>query len=137
MLTFFLKGLFIPFFYIVDYAHSLSFSLSPPSTTTGLDFLVLSILNLGGLFGRILPAYLSDRAGRFNILFPSSLLSGLFVLLLWTFAKSITSVMIFAALYGFASGAFISVVTPCVAQISEMGEIGSRIGGLYMGISFP
>jgi predicted MFS family arabinose efflux permease len=53
------------------------------------------------------------------------------------FAHSTLAVMIFAVVYGFTSGAFISLVAPCVAQVSEKDEVGSRIGGLYSIISLP
>ncbi|KAJ7882538.1 MFS general substrate transporter [Mycena olivaceomarginata] len=123
-------GLFIPFFYIVDYAHDLAI---PPSMT----FIVLAVMNAGGVIGRIAPAYLSDKIGRFNLLAPAAFLSGLLCVLFWVFARSLVPLMLFAAAYGFTSGAFISVITPCVAQISDIRQIGSRIGILYSIISFP
>ncbi|KAG6831444.1 hypothetical protein H0H87_005116 [Tephrocybe sp. NHM501043] len=123
-------GLFIPFFYIVKYAQHLS--ISPKKT-----FYVLAVMNAGGVFGRIAPAYLSDSLGRFNLLTPSAFFSGLSCLVFWIFTKSLASLMMFAAVYGFFSGAFISVITPCVAQISDIRQIGIRIGMLYSIISFP
>ncbi|KAJ7069261.1 major facilitator superfamily domain-containing protein [Mycena amicta] len=125
-------GLFIPFIFIVDYAHSLS---TIPART---DFLVLAILNAGGVIGRIAPACLSDVIGRFNILAPAAFLSGVFCLVMWMLAgTSLALLLVFAASYGFASGAFISLITPCVAQISDVRQIGSRIGLLYTVISVP
>ena len=52
-------------------------------------------------------------------------------------APSLASIMVLAAIYGFLSGAFISVVTPCVAQISPAGRVGARVGMLYSAISIP
>ncbi|EAU80861.2 hypothetical protein CC1G_03037 [Coprinopsis cinerea okayama7 len=123
-------GLFAPFFFIVEYARHLSI----PNTTA---FYVLAVMNAGGVFGRIAPAYLSDRVGRFNLLFPSALFSGLSCLVGWFWTKDLVGVMVFAAVYGFWSGSFISLITPCVAQISNLGEIGTRIGMLYTIISVP
>ncbi|KAF7366177.1 MFS general substrate transporter [Mycena venus] len=123
-------GLFIPFFYIVDYAHDLAI----PARMT---FIVLAVMNAGGVIGRIAPAYLSDKIGRFNLLAPAAFLSGLLCVLFWLFSRALIPLMLFAAAYGFTSGAFISVITPCVAQISNIRQIGSRIGILYSIISFP
>ncbi|KAJ7130716.1 major facilitator superfamily domain-containing protein [Mycena filopes] len=123
-------GLFIPFFFIVDYAHDLAISSHNIS-------IVLAVMNAGGVIGRIAPAYLSDTIGRFNLLVPAAFLSGLLCVVFWLFARSIVPLMLFAAAYGFSSGAFISVITPCVAQISDIRQIGSRIGILYSIISFP
>ncbi|KAF7342736.1 Monocarboxylate permease-like protein [Mycena sanguinolenta] len=113
-------GLFIPFFFIVDYARDLMI----PARMT---FIVLAVMNAGGVVGRIAPAYLSDKLGRFNLLAPRSL----------PVRTPLLPLMLFAATYGFTSGAFISVITPCVAQISDIRQIGSRIGILYSIISFP
>ncbi|KAF8192335.1 MFS general substrate transporter [Mycena galopus ATCC 62051] len=123
-------GLFIPFFYIVDYAHDLAIPAR-------IEFVVLAVMNAGGVVGRIAPAYMSDRLGRFNLIAPAALFSGLLCVLFWIFTRSLVSLMLFAAAYGFTSGAFISLVTPCVAQISDIRQIGSRIGLLYTIMSFP
>lgn len=102
-----------------------------------MSFYVLAVMNAGGVLGRIAPAYLSDTVGRFNLLTPSAFFSGLSCLVFWMFTKSLVSLMLFAVTYGFFSGAFISVITPCVAQISDIRQIGTRIGMLYTIISFP
>ncbi|EPQ54896.1 monocarboxylate permease [Gloeophyllum trabeum ATCC 11539] len=127
-------GIFIPYFYIVSYsaAHAVS-------VTRGISrsFYLLSIMNAGGVLGRIAPAYLSDAVGRFNLLVPSALLSGVLCLALWTTAETRGALVAFAFLYGFFSGAFISGINPCVAQISEMSQVGTRIGMLYTLVSLP
>ena len=102
-----------------------------------MSFYVLAVMNAGGVLGRVAPAYISDSVGRFNLLIPSAFFSGLSCVVVWLFAKSLVSVMLFSSLYGFFSGAFISLVTPCVAQISEIGQMGARIGMLYSILSFP
>ncbi|KAF7345139.1 putative transporter MCH4 [Mycena sanguinolenta] len=123
-------GLFIPFFYIIDYGNHLAIPAQ-------MSFIVLAVMNTGGVVGRIAPAWLSDIFGRFNLLAPAAFLSGLLCVVFWLFARSLVPLMLFAAAYGFTSGAFISVITPCVAQISDIQQIGSRIGLLYSIISFP
>lgn len=124
-------GIFTPFFYIVSYVEDRAL------VSQNTAFYVLSVMNAGGVFGRIVPAILSDKIGRFNLLIPTSFLAGLSCLVFWMLAKTMIAVMGFAAVYGFLSGAFISVITPCVAQISDINEIGSRIGALYTLISVP
>ncbi|KAF8633772.1 hypothetical protein AX15_001278 [Amanita polypyramis BW_CC] len=123
-------GLFIPFFYIVDYVESLI-------GHSEASFFVLAAMNGGGILGRVLPAYLSDTVGRFNLLIPSAFFSGISCLVIWKLSYTLPLVLVFAIIYGFFSGAFISVINPCVAQISDVHEIGARMGMLYTVISFP
>jgi hypothetical protein len=94
-------------------------------------------LNAFGILGRILPAYLSDILGHFNVLFPSAFFLGLSCLTLWLFATSPVTIFVFAAFYGFWSGAFVSIVTSCAAKLSEVGERGTRIGMLFSIVSVP
>ncbi|EIN12195.1 MFS general substrate transporter [Punctularia strigosozonata HHB-11173 SS5] len=123
-------GIFIPNIYIVDYANALSFS---PSLVSA----VLPALNAGSVLGRILPALLADSLGRYTLLAPSALLSGLACLVLWLTARTVAGVLAFAIAYGFCSGAFTALVTPCVAQISEPGQVATRLGILYSILSIP
>lgn len=125
-----MTGLYIPFFYVVEYAEYLNI---PPR----LAFYVLSTMNAGGVFGRIAPAYISDTIGHFNLLAPAAFLSGLFTLALWLNVKNFAGLMAFATIYGFLSGAFISVLTPSIACVSERRQVGTRMGMLYSVISVP
>lgn len=54
--------------------------------------------------------------------------SGIIVLALWLPANANTPLIIFAALYGLGSGAFVSLISAVIAQISDIREIGLRIG---------
>ena len=120
----------MPYFYIVEYAKSLSIQ-------DHTAFYVLAVLNSGAILGRIAPAYLSDKLGRFNILTPSAFFAGVLCLVFWPFARSLVPLMLFSALYGFLSGSFVSVINPCVAQIRDTTKIGTRLGILYSILSFP
>lgn len=116
----------------------------PGSLENSLSTYILAIMNVGGLVGRIVPAALSDRVGRFNILFPCALLSGISCLALWlpaSFASTqsgrVALEVTFALSFGFSSGGFIALINACIAQISKTEEVGSRIGLLYCLVSFP
>ncbi|TFK68820.1 MFS general substrate transporter [Pluteus cervinus] len=127
-------GLFIPYFYILDFVNATSPELALSPTTA---FYLIAALNAGGIPGRIAPAYLADVIGRFNLLVPAAFFSGVAVLSMWLVQKVPALIIAFAVLYGFSSGAFVALINPCVAQISEKGCVGSRIGLLYTVIAFP
>lgn len=114
---------------------------SPEDT---LSAYILAITNVGGLVGRIVPAALSDRVGRFNLLIPCALFSGVSCVALWlpisfvpTPGGRVALEVIFALSFGFFSGGFIALINVCIADISRAEEVGSRIGLLYCLISFP
>lgn len=61
--------------------------------------------------------------------------SGIIVLALWLPAKGNAPLIVFAALYGFCSGAFVSLLPAMIVQISDIKEIGLRIGVEFATIS--
>ena len=123
-------GLFVPSFYVVDYA--IAHGVDPQTA-----FYALAVLNAGGIFGRIIPPALADRYGRYNAMIPCIVLMGLSALVFWPFAKTVVAIMLFAAFFGFFQGAFNVLIIPCVAQISDIREIGTRVGVIYSIVSFP
>ena len=123
-------GLFTPFCYLVSYATDAGIS---PNTA----FYVLAVLNAASVLGRIAPAHVADAFGRFALLVPCAFCAGLSTLLLWPAAHALAPLVLYAALYGLFSGAFNALIVPCIAQISDIREIGMRIGLLYSIISFP
>ncbi|KAF7553128.1 hypothetical protein G7Z17_g3870 [Cylindrodendrum hubeiense] len=121
-------GLFIPINYIITQA------IAGGMQTSLANYLV-PILNAASLFGRIIPGILSDKLGRFNIFFVVSSLTAILILALWIPASSNAAIIIFAAFFGFSSGAFISLGPVLVAQISPIQKIGMRQGLLYFMMS--
>lgn len=55
-------------------------------------------------------------------------LSGIITLALWVPGKSTATTIVYGAVFGFASGGFISLLPAVVAQISDIREIGTRSG---------
>jgi MFS family permease len=64
-------------------------------------------------------------------------LTSLFTLALWIPAKGNTPLIVFAAIYGFCSGAFVSLIPAIIAQISDIREIGLRTGLEFAILSIP
>jgi MFS family permease len=117
-------GMFPIFSFITTVAHGRGMSVS-------LSQYLVSILNAGSVFGRTLPGILGDKYGRFNVMTVSCFLTSILVLALWIPAKSNAGQIVFAPLFGFASGAAISLTPALVAQISPIKEIGVRTGIIF------
>ncbi|MCJ1435451.1 hypothetical protein MMC27_004824 [Xylographa pallens] len=122
-------GIFIPFTFIQLSGQALGMSQH-------LSNYLLAVLNAASIFGRTLPGYLGDRFGRFNVIVVLNFFSALIILAIWLPARGNAPIIVFAALYGFGSGAFVSMVPACLAQISNIKEIGIRNGTLFAIVSF-
>ena len=124
----FFFGMFLPFNYIILYAESNG--MSPR-----LASYMLAILNALSVFGRTIPGIIADRAGRFNTMIVTSYLSAILVLALWLPSRGNVPIILFAAAYGFSSGAFVSLAPALIAQISDIKQIGVRTGTMFAIVS--
>ncbi|KAL2863151.1 putative MFS monocarboxylate transporter (Mct) [Aspergillus lucknowensis] len=117
----FYLGMFLPINYIQ--VQATAYGMRPD-----LGNYLIPILNAASLFGRIFPGWLGDRMGNYNAQILMSVFSGTLSLALWIPAKDNALVIVFAALYGFGSGAFVALLPAMIAQISDIKEIGTRTG---------
>lgn len=118
---FILWGLFTPFFYITQYA-------TEKGMSTNLASYLISMLNAASVFGRLLPGLVADKFGRFNILFLAAACTGI-LLFCWLAVKSSAAIIVFSVLYGFFSGAIVSLMSPCVAFLTpDPRNIGTYLG---------
>ncbi|TFY68486.1 hypothetical protein EVG20_g3538 [Dentipellis fragilis] len=86
--------------------------------------LTLAILNGSSIPGRILPNIFANKYGGFNLLIVSCVACAALIFGLYGI-DSVGSITVFAILYGFFSGAFLSLLSPAVASLSkDQGEIG-------------
>ncbi|KAL4861278.1 hypothetical protein BDV12DRAFT_208164 [Aspergillus spectabilis] len=117
----FYLGMFLPINYIQYQAVKYGMSES-------LAEYLIPILNAASLFGRILPGWIGDRVGRYNTQIVTCVFSGTIALALWIPARQSAPLIVFSVLYGFGSGAFVSLLPVMIAQISDVREIGLRVG---------
>ncbi|KAJ7232821.1 major facilitator superfamily domain-containing protein [Mycena rebaudengoi] len=122
-------AIFNPFFYVGLYssvAHGSATSLTP---------YYLAIMCATAIVGRIVPSFVADHVGRFNVISVSTACSGILSLALWYTSTAEPNLIAFAAVYGLASGPFFSLLAACVAQISPIEEVGARMGMVFMFMS--
>jgi len=133
-------GLFIPITYMVSYI----ISTGAVAKTSSFPYTVLAVLNAGSSLGRYLPGIFADIVGRFNAMILTLLLCGLTTLSLWLPAALLPSsssaikplVIVYAALFGFASGSNISLTPVCVGQLCKTTEYGRYYATCYTAVSF-
>ncbi|KAF8495387.1 MFS general substrate transporter [Gautieria morchelliformis] len=94
-----------------------------------LAFYLVAIANASSLLGRIASGVLSDHFGPLNILIPMTTIAGILTMA-WPYAKTSTSLIIIAVLYGISSGTFVGILVLPVTSMGEIGDIGRRQGML-------
>lgn len=121
-------AVFIPLTYI---------SSAAISTGQGIDsehaYRLIALLNVGSIPGRALPGYVADHFGRFNVMIVTALVCTVLIFCIWLPPTAIgdaneAALTAFAVLFGFWSGAAISLTPVCIAQVSKVEEIGRRVG---------
>ncbi|KAM0323732.1 hypothetical protein ACHAQA_008669 [Verticillium albo-atrum] len=126
--TLFTYGLYVPINY-----------LPVQALQAGMDVdlvqYLIPILNAASLFGRIFAGVLGDKIGRLNIFVVVCYLTALWILALWIPAATDGALIAFAVLFGFCSGAYVSLIAPLVAQVSPLPEIGFRTGLVFFASS--
>ncbi|KAI3339210.1 monocarboxylate permease-like protein [Ustulina deusta] len=120
---FFFWGLYLPFNY-------LNIQAQQQGVDPVLIPYILPIVNAVSIPGRIIPGIAADRVGRFNTMITIAALSGIITLALWVPGNTTGTTLAFGAVYGFTSGAFISLAPAVIAQISDLRQIGARSGVL-------
>ncbi|RWA10466.1 hypothetical protein EKO27_g4655 [Xylaria grammica] len=120
---FFFWGLYLPFNY-------LNIQAQKQGVNPTLIPYLLPIVNAVSIPGRIIPGILADRVGRFNMMIIIATLSSIVTLALWVPGNTTATTIAFGAVYGFTSGAFISLAPAVIAQISDIRQIGARSGVL-------
>ncbi|KAF1841859.1 MFS general substrate transporter [Cucurbitaria berberidis CBS 394.84] len=125
----FFFGLFIPINFIEVQAIANGMSVR-------LAGYLLAVLNAASIFGRIIPGALADKVGKFNMQALWCSVAGIIVLALGLPASGNAAYITFAAIYGFSSGAFVSLLPAQIAHISKVEQIGLRVGVIFASISF-
>lgn len=131
------------FFVMWAYSHQLNY-LPQMAAQAGVPLQLaqytVTIANAGSMIGRVVPGFLSDRLGQFSMVYFVSTLSGVLVLAFWLpldYHQSTAGIIIFALLFGFASGGFVSLDPPCVVELAKgkVEEIGVKLRGFCLAVA--
>ncbi|ORY03674.1 major facilitator superfamily domain-containing protein [Clohesyomyces aquaticus] len=117
-------GIWGPFIFLPSMAQDQGFSYS-------LALYLISIANATSIFGRTIPPYFADTLGSFNVVAFSAGGSGVCLFALWlpfNYYRSHAGLIVFALVFGFFSGAFVSLLMPCVAKAGTIETLGRRFG---------
>ncbi|GAA5846498.1 hypothetical protein JCM9279_006714 [Rhodotorula babjevae] len=118
-------GIWFPNFYEQLY---FQFNGASPNVVT----YALAFFNAGSFFGRIIPNLVADYVGPFNVQVVCCFCAAIMAFLMRVMTTE-ALLIAHAILYGFFSGAFISLVSPLVVSMSkDLSEIGLRQGIAFL-----
>jgi MFS family permease len=117
-------------FSLANYANAIGLSASQAA-------IVSALFNLGQAFGRPPIGYFSDSIGRINMAGLMTLLSGVFALLIWVFAKSYGVLVFYALIGGTVAGTFWATVAPVTAEVVGLRGVPSALNLIWLVIVLP
>ncbi|KAK3945474.1 putative major facilitator superfamily transporter protein [Diplogelasinospora grovesii] len=118
--------LYVPFFYISIFStsHQISADYFAPYLVT--------LLNVGSVFGRIVPNWLADSYGSLNMLIICTFVSAILAFA-WLGIHNLGGLCVFALLYGTFSGGLVSLNPSVIVTLSpDMGRVGARMGMSFL-----
>lgn len=122
-------AVFIPITYIASYGAYVG-------VEDTMSYLLIPFLNIGAIPGRFLPGLIADRVGRFNVMVLTSLICSILTLVLWLKAgNNLAAIICYAVLFGFWSGAAISLTPVCISQVCATEDYGKRNGTTFTIVS--
>ncbi|ETS82739.1 hypothetical protein PFICI_04615 [Pestalotiopsis fici W106-1] len=124
-------GAYTPFYYIQLFAEDRSI------TNSDLAFYLIAILNAASTVGRIVPNFVADKLGPFNMMVPCAIICGILILTLLAVEEQ-GPLLACTALYGVFSGSFVSLSPSILVTLSpNLGVVGTRMGMCFtvMGLS--
>jgi len=136
-------ALFIPISYLASFVLE-----TQMENAEHFGFQLLAILNVGSTFGRWLPGMFADKIGRFNSMTMMLGLCCITTMAFWLPASILPAtngvahpavkplVIVYALIFGFASGSNISLTPVCVGQLCATEEYGRYYATCYTLVSF-
>ncbi|KAK0725173.1 putative diphthamide synthesis protein-domain-containing protein [Lasiosphaeris hirsuta] len=123
-------GLFVPLTFIISYA-------AEHGQDVTSSYVLLSYLNAGSVVGRVLPGFLADKFGRFNLVIVTIALCVVTLLALWLPAgRSQPLLIAYSVTFGFASGSNLGLVPVCLGQLCDSRQYGRYFSTAMMVASF-
>lgn len=135
-------ALFVPITYLT------SFSTSTGVLPASFSYQLIAIMNAGSCIGRWAPGYMADKLGRFNSMIATLALCTATTVTLWLPASILNGdspnaattikalCIVYALVFGFASGSNISLTPVCVGQLCDTNEYGRYYATCYTIVSF-
>ncbi|KAK0224157.1 major facilitator superfamily domain-containing protein [Armillaria fumosa] len=118
-----------PFYFSTTYTKQFVPSIGKDSI---LAVIPLVVMNFSAGIGRILAGRLADYFGPINVFFSSFFFGGLFQMLVWTFAKTYASIIVFSILNGLVGCWFLSLLPVVCAELFGIQGLSTITGFMVL-----
>ncbi|KAJ7902706.1 MFS general substrate transporter [Mycena olivaceomarginata] len=119
---FIMLGIFYPMFYLQLYAIK-------QGIREKIAFDTITLINAGGVVGRLAGSFLALRIGNFNVIIPVIFFAAASVLAMLVVALKPAGIIVISLLYGAMNAGFVSISPALLADLSnDRSEIGIRMG---------
>lgn len=99
-------------------------------------YLLVTIFNATGIAGRVIPGYLSDIIGHYNIMVLTMIGTIISTFVIWLpFGHLALGMWAFSAIFGFFSATILSLTPVCLGVITPTDVFGQRYGLMYFFVS--
>lgn len=96
------------------------------------SFVLISVWNAVSIIGRLVPGYVADKAGCYNVNIVLMAMFCIFCFGLWLPARgNVPALYAFAVVGGFSTGSVFSLLPACFALITPVSEVGGTNGIVY------
>nr|QFR37102.1 MFS transporter [Cyberlindnera americana] len=101
------------------------------------SYLLVTLMNVVGVFGRFIPNVIADKYGRFNVMISTSAIATILCLTVWLpFGKYQSALYAFAMTFSFFTSSIFSLTPVCLSQICKTSQFGTRFSTMYFIVAF-
>ncbi|KAK0467810.1 major facilitator superfamily domain-containing protein [Desarmillaria tabescens] len=105
----------------------ISVSATAYGVSPDIAFYLVSTVNASSGIGRIIAGTCADRFRALDFFGPMTIIAGALTYA-WPFARTVTSMIVVAVIYGFSSGAYVSSFLIPVFELGDISDAGRRTG---------
>ncbi|KAI0160623.1 major facilitator superfamily transporter [Xylariaceae sp. FL1272] len=119
-------GLYVPIFYVQLY--SIRYNIVSESFSPYL----VTLLNTGSVFGRLLPNFFADKWGSMEMLI-GTMFGAAILAFGWFGVHNAAGIIVFVLLFGFFNGGVTSLPASAIASLTpDLSRLGTRLGMVFV-----
>ncbi|KAI7881458.1 MFS general substrate transporter [Lichtheimia hyalospora FSU 10163] len=116
-------SIFAPFGYIIPLYLMPSYAVQVVGVGPSTGSILVSAASAANIISRIAFAAMADRMGQINIMFLTTFVSSLLIMLMWQVSYTLVPYALYCVLLGLTTGLYIPMLTPVTARLVGMKHL--------------